>query len=320
MLPMQTVAVLYLDEEDRKFWSPSLDRIPELFSITVAGCLSLALDRVRRLRGSLGLLVISARLYPGKYPELARLLRELAPGLELLLISSEDSSPALGQLFADDIRHLAIDSRQGVPSRGCLPAVVSLLIEQRHWEIGSCLKPGTTVYSFQLRSSEDKEPLIAALEAVLTGDGEEIALLREKGALLADELLENALYNAPRGSRGDRLFQKGERRDLLSRERIVFSFGFDGETLALKLTDNWGSLAPDSVLEYLARNQEEDSVADGDGGRGLFIIWRFLDQFHVEVLPGQQTAVGGHLQLSSRLDPEAPRGFHIAEYKKEMAA
>ena len=319
MLRTHAVAVLYLDEEDRKFWNATLEPIPELFSITVDGDLTLALDRVRRLGGILSVLIISARLYPGRHPELARVLRELAPGVELLLISSEESSPPLRALFADHIRHLAIDSRQGQPSRD-LPAAVSLLVDQCPWEIAPCLKPGTTVYSFQLRSSEDKEPLIGALEAVLAGEGEEMGLLRQKGALLADELLENAMYNAPRGSRGDRLFQKGERRDMLPRERIIFSFGFDGETLALKLTDNWGSLEPDSVLAYLARNQEQDPAADAAGGRGLFIIWRFLDRLHVEVQPGQHTAVGGHLQLTSRLDPEAPRSFHITEYKKEIAA
>jgi anti-sigma regulatory factor (Ser/Thr protein kinase) len=101
---------------------------------------------------------------------------------------------------------------------------------------------------------------------------------------------------------------------MLPQERIVFSFGFDGETLALKLTDSWGSLEPDMVIEYLARNQEDGSIADDVGGRGLFIIWRFLDHFHMDVQPGQETVVGGHLQLSSRLDPEAPRGFHITAH------
>lgn len=143
-------------------------------------------------------------------------------------------------------------------------------------------------------------------------------MLRQKGALLADELLENSMYDAPRGTLGNRLFKKGEKRAMLPQERIVFSFGFDGETLALKLTDSWGSLEPDVVMEYLARNQDDGSIADDAGGRGLFIIWRFLDQFHVNVHPGQETVVGGHLKLFSRFDPEAPRGFQITEHNKEM--
>jgi hypothetical protein len=73
------------------------------------------------------------------------------------------------------------------------------------------------------------------------------------------------------------------------------------------------------VLEHLARNQEGDSITDDAGGRGLFIIWRFLDHFHMNVQPGLETVVGGHLQLSSGLDLEAPRGFHITRTQGEAA-
>ena len=320
MPQMRKVAVLYLDENDRKLWEAGLDGIPGLSSITVDGNLTLSLERVRRMRSTLRIVMLSARLYPGKHPELAERVREGCPGVELLLISSDDSSPPLKPLFADGIGHLAINSEKGRSDREYLPAVVSMLVDRRPWEIGSCLKEGTPVHSYQLDSSEDKESLIGALEAVLTGAGEEMDMLRQKGALLADELLENAIYNAPRSSHGDRLFKKGERRNMLPQERIVFSFGFDGETLALKLSDNWGSLEPDAVLKYLARNQEDGSSADDAGGRGLFIIWRFLDRFHVNVQPGEQTVVGGHLQLCSELDPQSPRGFHITKHKKEIAA
>jgi hypothetical protein len=104
-------------------------------------------------------------------------------------------------------------------------------VERRPWEICSCLREGTAIHSFQLFSSEDKERLIGLLELLLAGDGEEHELLRQKGALLADELLENALYDAPRAADGSKLFRKGEKRVMLPEERIVFSFGFDGETL-----------------------------------------------------------------------------------------
>ena len=224
-------------------------------------------------------------------------------------------------LLVDNVRHLAFNPpHQARRDRGYLPAIVSSLVDRRPWEICSCLREGTTIHSFQLNSSEDKEPLIGALEAVLAGEGEEFEMLRQKGSLLADELLENALYDAPRAPDGKKLFKKGESRVLLAEERIVFSFGFDGETLALKLTDSWGSLEPELVLEYLARNQEGDLAADDAGGRGLFIIWRFLDHFHLNVQPGLETVVGGHLQLSNGFDPEVPRGFHITEHDQGEAA
>jgi hypothetical protein len=300
----------------------SLEEVPGLLSISVDGDLPNALEQLRRAGATLRLVIFSSRLYPVRHPELARRIRAVCPGSELLLVSSSgDSSTPLMPLFADKVRHLAIDPPCGGSSDWKeLSAALEMLVARRPWEIGSCLKEGTPIHSFRLHSTNDKESLIGRLEAALSGEGEEYELLRQKGALLADELLENALYDAPRGAGCARLFKKGEPRTMLPEESIVFSFGFDGATLALKLTDNWGSLEPDLVIESLARNQEEAAAAGDEGGRGLFIIWRFLDQFHVNVHPGQETEVGGHLQLSSGLHPEAPRGFHITEHQIGEAA
>ena len=322
MGPMPVVAVLYRDTNDRKFWEETLKGIPGLLNITVAKNLTVSLERLRRAVPSLRLVILSARLYPAENPTLALRIRAVCPGSELLLISSsEESSPSLLPLLADSVRHLAFKGpREECRDREYLTAIVSRIVQQRPWEIDSCLRGGATIHSFQLNSSDDKESLIASLQAVLSGAGEDYEMLRQKGALLADELLENALYDAPRGPDGSKLFKKGERRDLLPEERIVLSFGFDGETLALKLTDNWGSLEPELVLEHLARNQEGAPVADDAGGRGLFIVWRFLDHFHLNVQAGLETVVGGHLQLSSGLDQELPRGFHITELDQGDAA
>jgi len=309
------VAVLYRDANDAKLWEEALKGVPGLLPITVEQNVTLSLARLRRAGGSLRLVILSARLYPGHCPDLAARVRAVCPGSELLLVSSsEEPPPALTPLLADRVRHLAFNPpHQARRDREYLPEVVSRLIHRRPWEICSCLREGTTIHSFPLRSSEEKEALIGALEALLAGEGEEYQTLRQKGALLADELLENALYDAPRAPDGSRLFRKGEKRLLLPQERIVLSFGFDGETLALELSDSWGSLEPEVVLEHLARNQEGDPIAGDAGGRGLFIIWRFLDHFHLNVQPGLETVVGGHLQLSSGRDPEVPRGFHITE-------
>ena len=316
------VAVMYRDEDDRRLWECTLRGIPELLEITVANDLAAALARIAGAGSSLRLVVLSARLYPKEHPELAAGIRALCPGSELLLVSSSrEPSPCLQALRVDHVRHLAFHAPHGGPRAGeYLPGIVSRIVDRRPWEIGSCLRRGTAIHSFRLHSSDDKQSLIGAIEELLSGEGAEYGMLRQKGALLADELLENALYDAPRGADGSKLFTKGERRAMLPDERIVFSFGFDGDTLALTLTDSWGSLKPEIVLEQLARNQRGELAADDPGGRGLFIVWRFLDHFHLNLQPGLETVVGGHVQLCSSLDLEVPRGFHITELDQGDAA
>ena len=144
MRQMQTVAVPYPDESDRKLWESALQRVPGLLSITVGSNLSVSLERLRRVRSALRLVILSARLYPGANPELAARIRAVTQGSELLLLSSSgEPSLPLMPLFVDKVRHLAINAPEGRSDRESLPAVVSMLVDRRPWEIGSCLREGT---------------------------------------------------------------------------------------------------------------------------------------------------------------------------------
>jgi len=172
--------------------------------------------------------------------------------------------------------------------------------------------PGTPVHEFRVSSSEQKETLIAELESVIDGHSTECEMLRMKGALLADEMLENALYAAPRGESSDPLYRKGEKRTLSDKENVVFRYGFDGESLALEVTDGWGTLSSEAFLEHSTRNLNCIGPHEEIGGRGLFIIWRFLDSLHIRISPGQQTVIGGHVRLASAGKLSETTGFHIS--------
>lgn len=321
MQQMKSIVAIFKDERDQGLWAAYLDGISALWSITAHEGVGHALERLTGLGIDPCLVILSSRLYPTEDPELVARIRGYFPGTELLLISSsEEPSPPLLPLCADTVRHLAVNSAQDPLGKEYFAGVLQKLVAGRPWTIGDCLGSRTALRAFELRSSNQKEGIVGALEAALAGAGEEFELFRQRGALLADELMENAMYGAPRDAAGGKLFKKGEEREMFPEERLVFSFGFDGETLALEMTDNWGTLAPDLVVEYLARNQAQPGGGDDLGGRGLFLIWRFFDHFHVSVVPGKQTVVGGDLRLSRRLDTEAPRGFHITEQKKGDAA
>lgn len=322
MQQMQSIVAIFKDESDAGHWAAYLDGISALWKMTAHEELGRSLERLLVLGIEPGLVIISSRLYPTESPEIAATIRAYFPDVELLLISSsEEPPPPLMPLFADNVRHLVVNEPEGDPlGGGYFDYVLQRLVAGRVPAIGDRLKAQTGVSVFELRASTQKEALLDALDAAIVGAGEEFELFRQRGALVADELLENAMFGAPRDAVGEKLFKKGEAREMLPEERLVFSFGFDGETLAMEMMDNWGSLDPDLVVEYLARNQEHPGEVDDMGGRGLFLIWRFFDHFHVSINPGKRTVVGGDLQLSRGLDPEAPRGFHITAHKKGDAA
>jgi len=308
------ILALFNNMADENAFLPLLDGFPRLLSLSNPPEKDQFAVKMASLQLSPSLVILSSRLYPESRPELVAELRRLYPRAEILLITpGSDPLPPLKQIADDRIKHLLVtpgDDEEGISS---LRGAINRLLERSPWELRDYVRPGSRVHEFPLNSSRQKELLIAAVENAIGGDSPEMELLRQKAALLADEMVENALYGAPQGDDGKKLYRKGEERFIDDEEQIVFRFAFDGEILAMEIVDGWGTLAPELVVDYLSRNQEGMFDDDGEaGGRGLFIIWRFLDHLHVNIRPGQKTILGGHLRAASTFDCESPRGFSIS--------
>lgn len=156
-----------------------------------------------------------------------------------------------------------------------------------------------------LSCSADKPALIEELTALIGEYDEQHLHLGQKAALMLDEMLENALYAAPRDALGQPLFAKGSSRSLLPTEQIVLRYRFDGTQLLLEVRDSWGTLRPAQLFGYLALNMAEHEPDAERAGRGLFFMWRLMDQLYVSIDPGQATVVGGCLKL-----PEQTSGLN----------
>ncbi len=309
------ILALFENGIDKDAFSPLLEGLPGLLTIGNTPGKELFAEKMASMRLSPSLVILSSRLYPRARPELVADLKEIFPGAEILLITlAADPLPSLEQLAVDRIKHLLVtpeeDEQAGISS---LQNAICRLLVRSPWKLQDYVKPGSRVHEFPLVSSSQKEALIATLEGAVSGDSPEMELLRQRAALLADEMVENALYGAPQGKDGSKLFSKGEDRVIAAEEEISFRFAFDGETLAMEIVDGWGTLVPEMVVDFLARNQSgmEEELVEA-GGRGLFIIWRFMDHLHVNIRPGMQTVLGGHLKAISTLDCESPRGFSIS--------
>lgn len=152
------------------------------------------------------------------------------------------------------------------------------------------------VHEWPVLSSEDKEEIISRVDRVIEGNGDTHEFLRQRAALMLDEMLENALYGAPRDVSGNRMYAKGEKRSLIPGENILVRCAYDGERLFLEVSDSWGKLTPETVQGYITINLAQDTSADR-AGRGLFFMWKFMKDFYVNLVPGLKTSVGGYLLL-----------------------
>jgi anti-sigma regulatory factor (Ser/Thr protein kinase) len=246
------------------------------------------------------LALVSGRIYPSPAADLIRELRRLAPDLvAVVLASAHEGQLPVRPLMDDRVRHLAVTDPLTEPDHAY--KALCTLLRGTPWELATYLKSVASVIEVTNVSPSGKEAALGRIEALLAGQDEDLDLLRQRAVLLADEMLENAF-----------LISKSENREVPGQvTSITLRAGFDGESLALQVVDHQGSLFPEDALAFLAQHQDGSVPLDQLHGRGLFIIWRFLDHFHVNIRPGLETAIGGQLKRSSSLVTDLPKGFHF---------
>ncbi len=149
------------------------------------------------------------------------------------------------------------------------------------------LLPKAERYTYPLVHTEDKPFLLEEVRSlILDRSGEEE--LADRMTLALDEMVENALYAAPRDAHGRPLYRKGDER-ALDGEEVEVSVAHQNGLWALQVVDRWGTLRPEEFLYYIARAHRR-GVLPGEGRLGLYTIWQLSDYFHARVYPGQKTA------------------------------
>ncbi|MDX9720060.1 MAG: hypothetical protein RBU37_04905 [Myxococcota bacterium] len=178
---------------------------------------------------------------------------------------------------------------------------------------------GVQPITYEVRSSRDKVHLLDALSNYATGlDINRRLLAVAQG--VADELIMNAVYNAPVRADGSRIYaqrQRTEAVDLSPAEFCYFTYACDGRQLVIAMRDRFGSLAAETVREYLHRcfamGADQIEAKDGGAGIGLYFIVESLNKIIINISPGRGTEIIGLLDVSGsyRDYAEKNKSFHI---------
>lgn len=123
---------------------------------------------------------------------------------------------------------------------------------------------------------------------------------------IAEELISNALYNAPIDDRGTRLHAHKSRteRVVLEGASVRVKFLSDDARVALVVRDPFGSLVPEVVFDNIARclGAGLDQVATKQGGAGLGLYTVLLASNHLAI-----TVVPGRTEFVAIVDKRASR-------------
>jgi hypothetical protein len=153
---------------------------------------------------------------------------------------------------------------------------------------------GTQIHSFLVGDYQEKSLCIAQLSQFAEQMGVR-RKYREGIEQALDEMLMNALYDAPVDEQGRPLFSEIPTKTRISLrvdQKAVVQYACDGAQFAVAVRDAFGTLERATVLRYLHKCLHSEQQIDrkaGGAGLGLYLITSSATEVYFNVLPGVAT-------------------------------
>ncbi len=213
-------------------------------------------------------------------------------------VSSEDlgavsyliQSPLFGHLVRRDSERPRVSGKH-------YGRIVKATLSERSFGLGRLLKPECKIQTIKLAVSSQKQDAVEAVRAYLIA----AKFQSRMAAVIAnavDELVMNAIYDAPVDELGKQLLAATSRATVLKLEgksSVELHVGFDGDYAAISAVDLYGSLDKTKLLNYISRiyTQEEYKVKTNVAGAGIGLatVFRSGGSFFFVSESGVQTEV-----------------------------
>ena len=158
---------------------------------------------------------------------------------------------------------------------------------------------GVKIHEIDVRSYDQKRTALLdiANHARVVGARRQLIARIES---VTDELLMNALYDAPAISKGKsrrtRIDEASEEHPS-EEESALLRYACDGRYFAVSVQDNYGELHKEAIIDHLSRARAERgrpnmAVSESGGaGLGLYFILSSVTRFVANIDPGERTEV-----------------------------
>ncbi|MGK0361197.1 MAG: hypothetical protein ACI9U2_003515 [Bradymonadia bacterium] len=248
-----------------------------------------------------------------------------ARGNATVVLLADPSPPEhMGALLAEPW----FDHLIGLQSRwfmADLTALLARIFGRAPFGIQAHLPWGARVIEFGIAASDEKDRVFGHIERFMASIGMRGRLV-EHAQALADEMLMNAIYDAPIDRKtGDPKYANQRRADrvaLMPTERPMFSFGSHGQRLVMGVRDPFGALTAQTLKNYirkgLRRGSDQIEHKEGGAGLGLFLLFDGLNSISVNIDPGRATEFIGVINIrgSLRESRQTPKAFSVVTLPK----
>jgi CheY-like chemotaxis protein len=234
-----------------------------------------------------------------KQDGLAAMLGQLGAAAKVVLLG--DGSPSddvVDLLRFEGCDHL-IGRDEAVDEEELVVTSAKLLKGSDLFGLEKYLTWGVPVREVAIASYDEKRTAIRDV----TDYAREVGCRRQLVARIetvSDELLMNALYDAPAQRFGCRPLFQGKGRPgagPVTDECATLRYACDGKNFAVAVRDNYGELRKSNILDHLARAKAEKGLPrltgeeGGGGGLGLYFILNSVTRFIANIQPGRATEV-----------------------------
>ncbi|HSD90560.1 MAG TPA: PEGA domain-containing protein [Kofleriaceae bacterium] len=194
----------------------------------------------------------------------------------------QSSDRIAGMMVAEDF-----DSRQ-------LSAMATRVLVGDIFGLEKMMNWGTLVHSQLVGDYQEKSLCISQISefAELMGVRRKY---REAIEQCIDEMLMNALYDAPVDEQGKPIFSEIPTKTRISlrvEQKVVVQYACDGHQFAVSVRDAFGTLERNTVLKYLYKCLHAEQQIDrkaGGAGLGLYLMVNSATTVYFNVLPGVAT-------------------------------
>jgi hypothetical protein len=187
---------------------------------------------------------------------------------------------------------------------GGLAALATRILDEATG-LATLVPPNTEIRSRVVADFDGKLACMAEVAAFADAAG--VTRNREAIEQCLDEMLMNALYDAPVDARGKRVFAGVPTKDRITwrtGETVTVQYACDGKRFALAVRDAFGTLERRTVVGYLNKSlHDPDRAVDrkvSGAGLGLYLMVTSSTQVHFHVVPGVATEVACVFDLQAR--------------------
>jgi hypothetical protein len=232
--------------------------------------------------------------WDGSPEPFAQLVARLRPGVQLVAALPQSPLAILTQLLAEPAcNHVVTLDDAGL---ACLTVTVAKFVSGDLFGIEKYLPAGTEVHLTRLRDYQGRQ---RAIDEILAS-AEKLGVrskVRSQIGQVCEELLMNALYDAPVDETGKLLFGEVDlkaRLEQLSPRPVSIRYASTDLGFAISVRDRFGRLDKATILRYLDKCLHSGNQIDRKiygAGLGLYLVANAATQYVVNVAPGMATEV-----------------------------